>query len=147
VPKKESETVSSLTNTLATSPVRRLSNAAKLNATGLVLAAAGMLLQIAAGSTLYPSFAGPIVLLAAAAIVAFGPRRWTRWVGLVVPLVLGVGAIIAAVMTGEFIDQLTDIGQVGILIGSLMHVIGLIAAVAGGVGMLRGRPEAGGLDS
>jgi hypothetical protein len=147
VPKKESGTVSSLTNTLATSPVRRLSNAAKLNATGLVLAAAGMLLQIAAGSTLYPSFAGPIVLLAAAAIVAFGPGRWTRWVGLVVPLVLGVGATIAAVMTGEFIDQLTDIGQVGILIGSLMHVIGLIAAVAGGVGMLRGRPEAGGLDS
>jgi hypothetical protein len=146
VPKKESRTVSSLTNVLAISPVSRLSRAAKLNATGLVLTAAGMLLQIAAGSTLYPSVAGPIVLLATAAIVAFGPGRWTRWVGLVVPLVLGVGATIAAVMTGEFINQLTDIGQVGILVGSLMHVIGLIGAVAGGVGMLRGRPGAGGRD-
>jgi hypothetical protein len=123
--------------------VGRLSNAARLNVTGLVLTAAGMLLQLAAGSKLYPSLAGPIVLLAAAAIVAFGRGRWTRWVGLVVPLVLGVGATIAAVMTGEFIDQLTDIGQVGILSGSVMHVMGLIAAVAGGVGMLRG-PARGG---
>jgi hypothetical protein len=125
--------------------VRRLSNAARLNVAGLVLTAAGMLLQIAAGSTLYPSFAGPIVLLAAALIVAFGPDRWTRYVGLLVPLVLGVGAIIAAVISGEFINQLTDIGKAGIFLGSLMHVIGLIAAVAGGVGMLRGRPGSGGL--
>jgi hypothetical protein len=119
--------------------VRRLSNAAKLNVTGLVLTAAGMLMQIAAGSTLYPSFAGPIVLLAAAVIVAFGPGRWTPYVGLLVPLVLGVGATVAALTTGDFIDQLTDFGKPGIVLGSLMHVIGLIAAVAGGVGMLLSR--------
>jgi hypothetical protein len=119
--------------------VRRLSNAAKVNAAGLVLTSAGMLLQIAAGSTLYPSITGPIVLIAAAIFVAFGPGRWTPWVGLVVPLVLGLGAIAAAVMTGGFIDQLTDIGKPGLLAGSLMHVIGLVAAVGGGVGMLIGR--------
>jgi len=118
--------------------VARLSNAAKLNVSGLVLTAAGMLLQIAAGSGLYPTFAGPIVLLVVAAIVAFVQRRWTAWVGLIAPLVLGVGAIIAAVMTGEFIAQLTDVGNPGVLLGSLMHVVGLVAAVAGGVGMLRG---------
>jgi hypothetical protein len=56
---------------------------------------------------------------------------------------LGLGAIIAAVMTGDFIDQLTNTGEAGILLGSLMHVIGLIAAVAGGVGMLLGRGAAG----
>ena len=119
--------------------VGRLSNAAKLTVIGLVLAAAGMLLQIAAGSELYPTFAGPIVLLAAAVIVAFGPGRWTPYVALLVPLVLGLGAIVAAVITGEFIEQLIDIGNAGILLGSLMHAIGLIAAVAGGVGMLRRR--------
>jgi hypothetical protein len=32
--------------------------------------------------------------------------------------------------------------QAGILLGSLMHVIGLIAAVAGGVGMVLGRGAA-----
>ena len=119
--------------------VSRLSNAAKLNVTGLVLTASGMLLQIAAASKLYPSLAGPIVLLATAAIVAFGPGRWTPWVGLIVSLALGVGAIIAATLSGEFIGQLTDVGRIGILIGSVMHVMGLIAAVAGGVGMMQVR--------
>jgi len=124
--------------------IARLSNAAKLNVSGLVLTAAGMALQIAAGSGLYPTFAGPIVLLVTAAIVAFVRRRWTAWVGLIAPLVLGVGAIIAAVMTGEFFAQLTDIGNPGVWLGSLMHVIGLVAAVAGGVGMLRGSAGEGG---
>lgn len=72
------------------------SNAAELNVAGLLLTAAGMLLQIAAGSTLYPSVAGPIVLVVVALIVAFAPGRWTTWVGLIVPLVLGLGAIVAA---------------------------------------------------
>jgi len=116
--------------------VRRLSNAARLNVAGLVVTAAGMLLQIAAGSGLYPSFAGPIVLLVTALIVAFWPVRWMAYVALVVPLVLGLGAIVAAIMSGEFIEQLTDTGNAGILVGSLMHVIGLNAAVAGGVGMV-----------
>ncbi len=122
----------------------QLSNAAKLNVAGLVLTAAGMLLQIAAGSQLYPSFAGPIVLLVTAVIVAFWPGRWMAYVALLVPLVLGLGAIIAAVMSGEFIEQLTNVGNAGILLGSLMDVIGLVAAVAGGVGMLLGRRPATG---
>jgi Mg/Co/Ni transporter MgtE len=123
--------------------VRELSNAARLNVAGLVLTAAGMLLQIAAGSDLYPSFAGPIVLLATALLVAFVRGRWTAYVGILVPLVLGLGAIIAAVISGEFVQQLTDIGNAGIFLGSLMHVVGLIGAVAGGVGMLLGRQGAG----
>ena len=131
--------MSSHVRTLSFESVRRLSIASRLNVTGLVLTAGGMLLQIVSGSTLYPSLSGPIVLLAAAVIVAFGPGRWTPYVGLGVPLILGLGAIVAAVMTGEFIDQLTQTGRAGVLIGSLMHVIGLTAAVGGGVAMVRGR--------
>ena len=52
---------------------QRLSNPARLNVIGLVLTAAGMLLQIAAGWKLYPSLAGPIVLLVTAGVVALGP--------------------------------------------------------------------------
>jgi hypothetical protein len=63
-----------------------------------------MLVQIAAGSELYPSFTGPIVLIAAAVFVALGSGRWTPFVGVGVPLVLGIGAIVAAVMTGAFVD-------------------------------------------
>lgn len=131
--------MSSQASAISIDAVRRLSNAAKVNAAGLLLTSAGMLVQIAAGSTLYPSITGPIVLIVAAIFVAFGPGRWTPWVGLAVPLVLGLGAIVAAVMTGGFIDQLTDFGRPGIFFGSLMHVVGLIAAVAGAVGMILGR--------
>jgi hypothetical protein len=116
--------------------VRHLAKAAWLNIVGLVLAAAGMLVQIAAGSDLYPSLAGPIALGVTAIIVAFGPGRWTPYLGLLVPLALGLGAIIAAVMTGGFIRQLTDFGNAAIVLGSLMHVVGLVAAVAGAVGMV-----------
>jgi hypothetical protein len=116
--------------------LRHLSNVSKVSVAGLVATAAGMLLQIAAGSELYPSFAGPIVLVATAVLVALRPDRWVAYVALIVPLVLGLGAIIAALMSGEFVEQLTDTGNVGILLGSLTHVVGLIAAVAGAAGMV-----------
>lgn len=119
--------------------VGHLSNWARLNVIGLVLAAAGMLLQILAGSELYPSLTGPIVLLAAAVFVAVGPGRWTPFVAVVIPLVLGLGAIVAAVMTGGFVDQLTNTGNAPIVLGSMMHVIGLAAAVIGGLVMLLDR--------
>ena len=115
------------------------SPAVVLNVAGLVVTAAGMLVQIAAGSELYPSLTGPIVLIVTSLIVAFGPWRWTPYLGLLVPLVLGIGAIVAAAMTGEFTRQLTDLGNPGVVVGSLMHVIGLFAAVAGAIGMLRPR--------
>jgi hypothetical protein len=122
--------------------VRHLSNAARVNIAGLVLTAVGMLLQIAAGSTLYPSVTGPIVLTVTAIAVAFVPGRWTAYLGLAVPLVLGVGALVAAAMTGAFVGQLTDPGNPGVFVGSLLHVIGLTAAVAGGVAMVPGRRSA-----
>jgi hypothetical protein len=116
--------------------------AAKLNAAGLVLAAAGMFVEIATGSTLYPSIAGPIVLIVAAIVVAFGPARTAPWIGLVVPLVLGIGAIGAATITGNnLISQLTDFGKPGIFVGSVMHVVGLGVAIAGGLMMVTNRRE------
>ena len=135
--------MSSLTSTLSIDSVRRLPGAARLNVAGLVLTAAAMVLQIAAGSTLYPSVTGPIVLVVTALLVAFVPRAWTAYAGFVVPLVLGVGAIVAAVMTGDFIDQLTNVGKPGLFVGSVLHVVGLFAAVAGGVGMVSDRRAAG----
>ena len=107
-----------------------------MNVLGLVLTAAGMLVQIAAGSDLYPSLTGPIVLLATAVLVVLGPVRWTRVVGLGVPLVLGIGATVAAAMTGTFVDQLTGSGNAPLLLGSWMHVVGLLTAVVGGLAMM-----------
>jgi hypothetical protein len=52
-----------------------------------------------------------------------------------------VGAITAALTTGDFIDRLTDVGKPGLLAGSVMQVVGLITAVAGGLAMVLGRRE------
>ena len=121
--------------------LRQRSSAAKMSAAGLAVAATGMLLQIAAGSTLYPSLAGPLVLFATAAFVLFGPARWASYAGLGVAVVLGIGAIIGSAMSGGgLIGQLVEVGHVGIFVGSLAHVIGLVAAVTGGLGTLRPRP-------
>jgi hypothetical protein len=120
--------------------IGRLSSAGRLNAAGLLLTAAAMLLQIAGGSTLYPSLTGPIILVVAALAVTFVPSRWTAYAGLVIPLALGVGAIVAAAMTGGFVDQLADPRNPGVFLGSVLHLVGLAMAVAGGVGtVLRGR--------
>lgn len=135
--------MSSLTSTLSMHTIRRLSSAGRLNAAGLLLTATAMLLQIAAGSILYPSLTGPIVLIGTALAVTFVPSRWTPYVGLAVPLVLGVGAIGAAAMTGDFINQLTDSGNPGVMLGSVLHVVGLAGAIAGGAGtVLIGRTVA-----
>ncbi len=123
---------------LSMNAARRQSTMTRLTIAGLVTTAGAMLLQIASGSTLYPSVTGPIVLLVTALVVAFVPGRWPAYLGLAVPLVLGLGAIVAAVMTGDFIEQLTDIGKPALFAGSVLHVLGLIAAVAGAVGMTRG---------
>jgi hypothetical protein len=125
-----------------TGPLRALhplSRAAASNVAGLVLTSGGMLLQIAAGSTLYPSLTGPIVLALTALAVAFVRGRWVAYLGLAVPLVLGVGAIAAAAMTDGFIDQLTDPSEMGVFLGSILHVLGLTLAVVGGLGMVLGR--------
>ncbi len=134
--------MSSLTSARSTRTITRLSTAAMLNVAGLAATSAAMLLQIAAGSTLYPSVTGPIVLAGTTLAVAFVPGRWTAYLGLAVPLVLGAGAIVAAAMTGDFIDQLANPGNLGLFLGSVLHVVGLTAAVAGGIGMVLGQRAA-----
>jgi hypothetical protein len=116
----------------------RLSAAGKLNVTGMVVAAAGIIVQIASGSDLYPTIPpGPIILLAGAALVALGPWRWTPVVGVVVPLFLLVGAAIAAIVSGEFVDQLTDPGEVGIFAGDVLQLLGVITSLVAGIVALR----------
>jgi hypothetical protein len=115
-----------------------LSAAGKLNVIGMVAAAAGIIMQIASGSDLYPTIPpGPIILLVGAALVALGPWRWTPVVGVVVPLFLFVGAVMAAVNSGEFVDQLTDPGEVGIFAGDVLQLLGVITALVAGLVALR----------
>jgi len=128
--------------------VTAVSTGARVNVAGLVLAALGITLERGAGSPLYPTLLLPIVLVLGAAIVASGRGRWTGYVGLIIALVLAAGLIVSAVLSRTFLDQLTEIGNVGIFLGSLLHVVGLIAAIAGGIATVfrrepRQRPRGG----
>jgi hypothetical protein len=85
---------------------------------------------------------GPIVLVVVATLVALHPARWTGYAGLVVPLVLAAGLVVSAALSQTFLDQLADTGNAGTFVGSILHVVGLAAAVGGGIGMAL-RPHAG----
>jgi hypothetical protein len=116
-----------------------LSTPAKMNAAALAVTAAGMLLQITSGSELYPTIPpGPIILLVGAGVVALGLRRWSPVIGLVVPLILTVGGIVAAASGNRFLDQLRESAELGIFVGTVVHLLGLIAALfAGTLALMR----------
>lgn len=103
----------------------------------LVVAAAGMLIQYAAGVD-YPTIPpGPIIALAAAAVVAFGPWRRAPVVGLVAAVFISLGGVIATIAGNGFTPQLSDPGAVGGFVGTLVQIAGLVIAVAAGVVAVR----------
>lgn len=115
--------------------MQRKSNAGRINVGALLLAAAALLAVFASAPDLFPSIPpGPIILAAAAAIVAFAPGRWTPIVGVLVPLVILIGGII----TGGIADTLNE--SVEVVVGSIVQIAALaVAIISGVVNTTRGR--------
>jgi hypothetical protein len=119
--------------TTITDTTTRLSPAGRLNAVGLVVAAAGIMIQYAAGVGDYPTIPpGPIILLAAAAVVVLGPWRRAARVGLAVALFISIGGVIATIAGNGYADTLGS-GEVGGVIGALIQIAGLLLAVPAGI--------------
>jgi hypothetical protein len=113
------------------------SPAARLLVVGLVVAAAGMPVQSASGVD-YPTIPpGPIILLVAAAVVAFGPWRWAPAVGLAATVFISIGGVIATIAGNGFALQLSDPGAVGGFVGTLVQIAGPVIALAAGIGAAR----------
>ncbi len=113
------------------------SPAARLLVVGLVVAAAGMLIQYAAGVD-YPTIPpGPIIALLAAAVVAWGRWRRASVVGLVAAVFISIGGVIATIAGNGFTPQLSDPGALGGFLGTLVQIAGLVIAVAAGVAASR----------
>jgi hypothetical protein len=117
-----------------TSRSRTSSPAASLTVAGLVVAAAGIVIQIASGAE-YPTIPpGLIILLAAAGLVALATRwRWTTIVGVIVSLFLLVGGALAP----QAREQLGDPTQVGVFIGTVIQLLALVVALVAGVAATR----------
>jgi len=106
---------------------------AMLNVVGLVVAAAGIMIQYASGVD-YPTIPpGPIILLAAAAVVAFGPWSWAVRVGLGTALFLSIGGAIATIAGNGFSETLGDPGEVGAFAGAVIQILGLAIALPAGI--------------
>jgi hypothetical protein len=126
-----------MTFTARQRPVSSLSPAAKLNAAGMVIAIAGIVVQLAAGVD-YPTVPpGPIILAVAAGIVVFTRQRWTPLVGVVVPLFLLVGGVIAASVNAD--NALRHPADVAAFTGTVVQMVGVLVALIAGVRALRGR--------
>jgi hypothetical protein len=104
-----------------------------LSVVGLVVAAAGIMFQYVSGVD-YPTVPpGAIILLAAAAVVAFGPWRWSPFAGLGAALFLSIGGAIATIAGNGFNETLGDPGEVGGFAGALIQIAGLALALSAGI--------------
>ena len=107
--------------------------ARELNIAGLVVAAAGIMIQYVSGVE-YPTVPpGPIILLAAAGVVAFGPWRWAPVVGLVAALFLTIGGSIATIAGNGFNATLGNPDEAGGFAGAVVQIAGLAIALPAGV--------------
>ncbi|MDN5851681.1 MAG: hypothetical protein L0K86_02330 [Actinomycetia bacterium] len=104
---------------------------------GLVLAAAGLIVQILTGVPGFPLIPpGPIILLAAAAVVVWWRWRWAPAVGLLAALFIAVGAV----MEGSVFERLTAPAAIGPFAGSAIQLLGLaVAILAGAAALARAR--------
>jgi hypothetical protein len=111
-----------------------LSTAGKLNVAGLVAGAGGILMQYLSRVEGFPTIPpGPIILLVAAAVVAFGPWRWTPAVGVVTPLFVLVGGAIATIVNWGVGAPLANPAEVGGFASAVIQLLGLITALVAGI--------------
>jgi hypothetical protein len=114
-------------------PQSRRTPVAMLNVAGLVVAAAGIMIQYVSGVD-YPTVPpGPIILLAAAAVVASGRWRWSPVVGLVAALFLTIGGAIATIAGNGYSETLGDPGEIGGFAGAIVQIAGLAIALPAGI--------------
>ena len=109
-----------------------LSDMAKLNVAGLLVAAVAIVIQILGGID-YPAVPpGLVLLVVTAGLVAFTRWWWVPYVGVVVPLFLLVGGAIAIANEDE--PDRTDV--VG-LVGTVVQAPGVVVALVAGLQVLR----------
>jgi hypothetical protein len=99
----------------------------KVTVAALLLAAAGFVIQIVSGVDVPTVPPGLIILLVAAALVAFGLWRWTPVVGIVVGLFFLVG-FFASGSVGSLLEP----SQLGVFVGAWVQFLAVIVAVVTG---------------
>jgi hypothetical protein len=122
---------------MAIASTTRLSPAARLSALGLAVAATGIMIQYVSGVD-YPTIPpGPVILLAAAGVVVFGPWRRAPVAGLVAAAFVSLGGVVATIAGKGFTETLGDPSELGGFLGALVQIAGLVIALPAGVVAVR----------
>lgn len=100
----------------------------KVTVAALLVAAAGIVIQIVSEVDFPTVPPGLIILLVAAGLVAFGSWRWTPVVGAFVGLWLLIGFF----LSGEA-SRLLDLSQLGGFAGLWVQLLAVIVAVVAGI--------------
>ena len=108
---------------------RRLSSrGSQLTVAALLVAAAGFVIQIVSGVVVPTVPPGLVILLVAAALIAFAPWRWMPVVGVVVGLFLLVGFFASGAVV-----SLLEPSQLGVFLGAWIQVLAVTVAVVTGI--------------
>jgi hypothetical protein len=105
-----------------------LIRASQLTVAALLVAAAGFVMQIVAGVDVPTVPPGLVILLVAAALVAFAPWRWMPVVGVVVGLFLLVGFFASGA-----VGSLLEPSELGVFLGAWVQFLAVIFAVVAGI--------------
>jgi hypothetical protein len=110
----------------------------RLEATFLLVASAGFALQIISGIEAPTVPPGLIIMLAAAALVAFVQWRW-------IPLLASAAALflIVGFFASGAVDNLLDPSRLGVLIGAWVQLVALVVSAAAGIIAVIGRAPSG----
>jgi hypothetical protein len=107
---------------------RLLSRGSQLTVAALLVAAAGFVIQIVSGVVVPTVPPGIVILLVAAALVAFAPWRWIPIVGVVVGLFLLVGFFASGAVV-----SLIEPSQLGVFLGAWIQFLAVTVAVVTGI--------------
>ncbi|GAA1248358.1 hypothetical protein GCM10009609_09740 [Pseudonocardia aurantiaca] len=110
------------------SSTNRWSGARGTTVIGLVAGAVGILVLRFSGAAMPSVPPGLVLLVAAAALVAFSTRRWAPIVAVLVALSEILGYVLSGSTYGLF-----AVDSIGILIGTWVRGIGIVLAFAAGI--------------
>ena len=111
-----------------------LSTPAKVNVVGMVVAAAGITIEYFSGVEGFPTVPpGPFILVGAAALVAWGPWRWTVAVAVLAPLLSLVLGTMSAVLNWGTSAPLSHQSETAGFVGAVLQFVGLIVALGAGI--------------
>ena len=105
-----------------------LIRASQLTVAALLVAAAGFVIQIVSGVDVPTVPPGLVILLLAAALVAFASWRWMPVVGVVVGLFLLVGFFASGA-----VGSLLEPSELGVSLGAWVQFLAVIVAVVAGI--------------